>query len=203
MAADETNQPEEGGLASIQDPDAFMDSAEIDRRRAKRRARQSAMGDATELDLIPIMGLFTAMVLYLVQSYASDPVNIHPGQDTQLPKSSSKLHLEEAVQVAISSRMILVNNKIVARVRNGRVAAKYKRDRNPAQMFIEPLYNKLKAEAQKQKTIAKYNKKQQFRGLLTVIGDKRVPFRLLTEVLYTAGQAEYGQYKFAIIKQES
>ena len=52
---------------------------------------------------------------------------------------------------------------------------------------------------------ARYNKKKQelqFKGLLTIIADRRVPFRLLTEVLYTAGQAEYGAYKFAVIKEE-
>lgn len=177
-----------------------------ERRKDRRRAKRVMESEVTDLNLIPIMGLFTAMVLYLLKSYASDPVNIQPSQGTQLPTSNTKLSPVKAVQLAISDKVILVENKVVARVVNGRVSAEFKKDNNPAQMFIEPLYEALKTEAEKQKMFARYNKKKkelQFKGLLTIIGDKRVPFRLLTEILYTAGQAEYGSYKFAVLKKES
>jgi hypothetical protein len=107
--------------------------------------------------------------------------------------------------VAISDRVILVEDQKVADVTNGRVSAEFKKDRNPASMYIPPLYEALKKAGDKQKMFARYNKKKQelqFKGLLTIIADKRIPFRLLTEVLYTAGQAEYGAYKFAVIKEE-
>ena len=37
--------------------------------------------------------------------------------------------------------------------------------------------------------------------MMTIIADKTVTFRLLTEVLYTAGKAQYDKYKFAVIKK--
>jgi hypothetical protein len=205
MSAD---QPESGsqagGMVEFQDREAFAPSGVEERRKKRKRAKRLASNETPELNLIPIMGLFTAMVLYLLKSYASDPVNVTPGPDTRLPVSSSKLSPQEAVQVAISEKVILVNDKLVARVENGRVSAQYKKNNDPAQMFIEPLYEALRAEGDRQKMFARYNKKKkelQFKGLLTIIGDKRIPFRMLTEVLYTAGQAEYGSYKFAVLKK--
>ena len=207
MSADNSQLgPQKGAMVSISDHDAFVKSDAEEKRKKRKRARREAGDEVTDLNLIPIMGLFTAMVLYLLKSYASDPVNIKPGPDTRLPSSISKLSPQDAVQVAISSKVILVNDKMVARIKNGRVPAEFKKDNNPAQLFITPLYDALKAESEKQKMFARYNKKKkelQFKGPLTIIGDKRTPFRLLTEVLYTAGQAEYGSYKFAVLKKQS
>ncbi len=186
--------------------DAFADQVGAGGRRRRRRTRQIGGSDVTELNMIPIMGLFTAMVLYLLKSYSSDPIQIHPSQDTSLPVSTSSLAPQAAVQVVISNNVVLVDDKLVARVNQGRVAAEHKRNNDPAQMFIEPLHEALIAKAENEKYIASFNKKRKelgFKGLLTIIADRRIPFRLLTEILYTAGKAEYGSYKFAVIKKES
>jgi len=172
----------------------------------KKKAKKKRGGyEPVSLNMLPMMALFTVILCYLLKDYSSDPVQIAPSPDTRLPHSTSKLAPQKAIQVAISQRVILVDNVKVAEVRNGRVSAEYKKDNNRASMYIVPLYEALRKKADRDKLIARYNKKKrelQFKGLLTIIADKRVPFRLLTEVLYTAGQAEYGQYKFAVIKKE-
>lgn len=181
-------------------------------RRKRRRAEKAAERkhkrevEDPEINIVAMMDMMTIILVYLLKSYSSDPVQITPGQGTELPQSTTQLPPTEAIQLAISDRFILVNDRMVARVSSGRVDPEFKRDRNPAQMFIPALHDALKAEGDRQKLFARYNKARkelEFKGLLTIIGDKRVPFRLLTEVLYTAGQAEFGQYKFAVIKKES
>ena len=37
---------------------------------------------------------------------------------------------------------------------------------------------------------------------MTIICDRYVPYRLLTEVLYTAGRAKLDQYKFLVLSNE-
>ena len=173
--------------------------------RRHKKVGQREEFETIQLNMLPMMALFTIILCYLLKSYSTDPVQITPTPGTLLPKSSTDLAPQEAVQVAISDRVILVEDQKVADVANGRVAAEFKKDRNPASMYIPPLYDALKKAGDKQKMFARYNKKKQelqFKGLLTIIADKRIPFRLLTEVLYTAGQAEYGAYKFAVIKEE-
>jgi biopolymer transport protein ExbD len=54
----------------------------------------------------------------------------------------------------------------------------------------------------KQKYIAQYNQDAPFTGRVNVVADKKVPYRTLMEVLYTAGQAELGEYKFMVLKGE-
>jgi len=209
MSAEQGQGPGQGdpsGIITFQDHDAVLQSGVEERRKKRKRAKRTAASEVTDLNLIPIMGLFTAMVLYLLKSYASDPVNIQPGPDTRLPSSITKLSPQEAVQVAITGKVIMVDDTMVARVENGRVGAEFKKNNDPAQLYIEPLHDALVAAAEKKKLFASYNKgkkEMQFKGLLTIIADKRIPFRLLTEVLYTAGQAEYGSYKFAVLKKES
>ena len=60
----------------------------------------------------------------------------------------------------------------------------------------------LKKEVDKQKYIAQYNKNAPFSGRINIIADKKVTYRTLMEVLYTAGQAELGEYKFRVMKNE-
>ena len=174
---------------------------------SRRRASGRGEEPVPELDMIPIMGLFTALILYLLKNFSVDPILIQPTQDTSLPRSETRIIPKEAaIQVAITSKVILVENKVVARVKNGRVEASYKKGNNPASLLIVPLRDALVNQREKKKLIAKYNKNKkelQFKGLLTLIADKRIPFRLLTEVLYSAGQAEYASYKFAVLKKET
>lgn len=157
------------------------------------------------LNMFPAMALFTCVLVSLLKDYSTDPVQIQPSPDTQLPRSDTKLPPQKAVQIAISTRAILVDNAKVAEVTDGQVKVIYKQDANPASMVITPLLEVLQKKADQEKMIARYNTQRQelqFKGMVTIIADKRIPFRLLTEVLYTAGQAEYGQYKFAVIKTE-
>ena len=187
-----------------ENPSSDQPPAETGRKR-KRVVQREDLVKTIQLDMLPMMALFTIILCYLLQSYSTDPVQITPTPGTLLPKSTTDLAPQEAVQLAISDRVILVEDRKVAEVKNGRVSAEFKKDRNPASMYIPPLYDALKKAGDRQKMFARYNKRKQelqFKGLLTIIADRRVPFRLLTEVLYTAGQAEYGAYKFAVIKEE-
>lgn len=149
------------------------------------------------LNLTAMMDMMTIILVYLLKSYSSDPNNIQTSDELKLPMSTTTFKTEEAVPVAITKKAILVNDKMVATVLNGKVAGKEKGGSEES-MLIAPLLSAMKAEAEKQKMIAKYNKNKEFKGMVLVIGDKMVPFRLLTEVLYTVGQAEFGQYKFAV-----
>jgi biopolymer transport protein ExbD len=212
MDVNQTMNPAGTPMPSPAESMGPMLSDEARKRHQKRKAlkgierKEKRKTEPTELNIVAMMDMFTIILVYLLKSYASDPVQITPSPETLLPQSSTQLSPQEAIQLAISPRVIIVNDKKVAVVKDGRVMAQYKKDNNPASMYIVPLYDALKAEGSKQKTFARYNQKKQemqFKGLLTVIADKRIPFRLLTEVLYTAGQAEFGSYKFAVIKQAS
>ena len=41
---------------------------------------------------------------------------------------------------------------------------------------------------------------QKFDGELTIVADRSTPYRLLTEILYSCGQAEYANYRLLVLK---
>jgi hypothetical protein len=104
----------------------------------------------------------------------------------------------EAVPLVVSRKGILVNNQAVVRLLDdGQVDPTEKQG-----MIIPKLAEALKKEADQHKMIARFNSKVKFEGLLLVVADKGTKFTTLTDVLYTAGQVEFGQFKFAVLKNE-
>ncbi len=148
-----------------------------------------------------LMDIMTIILVFLLKSYSVSPVNVTPTEDLQLPISNAKLDPVEAVPITISKNYILVDDKPVVEVKNGKVDASEKSD-GESGFLIDKVYNALKENAEKQKTIAQYNDAQQFKGMALLIADESTPYRLLTEVLYSAGQAEFGNFKFVVLKKE-
>jgi len=163
----------------------------------KRPKKSRVVAREYPLNLTAMMDMMTIILVYLLKSYSSDPTNIQASNDLTLPMSTTHFKPEEATAVAITKKGILVADKTVVELNNDKVSLADKGGKEDS-MLINPLLTVMKTEAEKQKMIAKYNKKEDFKGLVLIIGDKMVPFRLLTEVLYTVGQAEFGQYKFAV-----
>jgi hypothetical protein len=142
----------------------------------------------------------TIILCFLLKSYASDPVNIQQSDVLELPTSVSQEPLERAVVIAITTDAILVDDVKVVGLRSGAVDPSNKRD-GANGFFIEPLYQSLQNSMQKAKAMQQRNAQAVTSlGMAMILGDKRVSYRLLSEVLYTAGQAEFSRFKFAVVK---
>ncbi|MCX7958248.1 MAG: biopolymer transporter ExbD [Deltaproteobacteria bacterium] len=152
------------------------------------------------LNITAMMDMMTIILVYLLKSYSSDPTNITPQGDLSMPFSTTRLKPEAAVPLAISKNSILVNDKEVCKINNFKVDPNCKEGKSEEQYMIQTLYSALDAERQKQEEIAAYNSSQQFKGLVLIMGDKDIPFRIVSEVLYTAGQAQFGNFKFVVLK---
>lgn len=51
------------------------------------------------------------------------------------------------------------------------------------------------------KLIAQMNPARPFTHTVQIICDKRIPFRTLSEVIYTLGQAEFSNIHFVVLQQ--
>ena len=151
-----------------------------------------------ELTITSLMDAFTIILLFLLKSFGADPVNIQQSDVLKLAMSSSEIKVEPAVQIALTAANILVNDENVVELVDRKVEARYKKD-GESGYFINPLYERLLEEAQKEKHIASLNPSKPFEGYILVAADKDTPFRLLTEVMYTAGQAEFSKFMFAVV----
>ena len=169
------------------------------KRKLIKAARRKRKPEDMPLIITSLMDAFTIILCFLLKTYGSDPVNITQSNELRLPGSVAKAPLKAATTIAITRNAILVDDARVVDLRDGAVDPSNKRD-GATGYFINPLFDSLTEAAQNQKLIASRNQQVQFEGLALILGHKTTTFRTLTEVLYTAGQAEYNQFKFAVVQ---
>jgi biopolymer transport protein ExbD len=170
-------------------------------RRARRKAREAA-GEIRELNIVAMMDMMTIILVFLLKSYQASAINVNMGEDLSIPQSTTQLHPQENVTVTVSMREVAVNDRRVVEVRDGAIAAAAKEGGRADAFYVGALHEALRREVDKQKYIAKYNPAAPFTGRVNVVADRRVPYRTLMEILYTAGQAELGEYKFMVLKND-
>ncbi len=96
--------------------------------------------------------------------------------------------------VEISPGRLVVNGRTVAPLKDFRLDPRFKRD-GASGYLITPLLRRMEATTVALKRVSKAEEgRREFRGLATFIVPPRAPYRLLSEVLYTVGQAEVGTY---------
>ncbi len=174
---------------------------EAHERKLKKKAKKAGKHEedhSGELNIVALMDAFTIILVFLIKSYASDPTQITQGDDIKIPTSTTTLSVIEAVPLVISKKGVLVNSQAVVRIMDdGRIDPSEKQG-----FMISRLAEALKKEAEHHKMISRFNSKVKFEGLLLIVADKDTKFETLTDVLFTAGQVEFGQFKFAVLKNE-
>ena len=171
-------------------------------RKAKKARRRDRAAEPTKLNINSLMDAFTIILCFLLKSFGSDPVQIRESDELKLPRTTESVKgLEDAIVIAISTKAIMVQDVKVADLRDGRVDESLKRDGMEG-LLINPLYDALKEKVQHLKMIgARTN--NPFKGMALVVAHNATSYRLVTEVLYTAGQAEFEKFKFVAAEGES
>lgn len=164
-------------------------------KRKKERRLPSAEGGVTINSLMDAMFI---ILVFLLMNYAVDPLKVEMSKDLKLPASTTEIGPEGSAAVTITAKGIVVNDQVVVSVKNG-VVPDTAKGGDDQTMNIQPLFEALNEEVTRQKQTANMIGGK-FDGVLTVIAHGETPYRLLTEVLYTAGQAEFQKFKFAVIK---
>jgi biopolymer transport protein ExbD len=175
--------------------------AERHYRRAKRKVRAEA-GEVTELNITAMMDMMTIILVFLLKSYQASTVNVTMTADLTVPQSTTQLNPQDNIGLTISMKEVLVGERRVIEIQNGIVPPAAKEGGKADSFYIGAVYEALKKEVDKQKYIAQFNKAAPFTGRVNVVADKKIPYRTLMEVLYTAGQAELGEYKFMVMKND-
>ncbi len=170
-------------------------------RRARRKAREAA-GEVKELNIVAMMDMMTIILVFLLKSYQTSAIDVNMSPDLAIPASTTQLHPQENITVTVSMSEVAVNDKAVLRVDRGAIPVSAKEGARADAFYVGAVYDALKKEVDKQKYIAQYNRDAPFTGRVNLVADKKVPYRTLMEVLYTAGQAELGEYKFMVLKQD-
>ena len=156
------------------------------------------------LNITPMMDMMTILLVFFLKNFSVSAENVTMGDDLMLPASTSEIAPHRAVQVTITKKAILVEagerQEPIAAVKKGEVDTSVKRD-GQSGYLINPLLNILQKHAKRLKRLEKLTRgKQKFEGEVLVVADQATPYRLVSEVLYTAGQAEFGKYRLMVLK---
>jgi len=181
------------GINDLPDPSAFIqpDDYEPPRRR-KKRAEDEDMSP----NINSLMDIMTIILVFLLKSYSADPVQLKQAPDLKPPFSTAQLKPDQSATVTITLNNILVDDANVLTISQGQVGD----DQISGGYQIDRLFEKLQEAVEHQKQVASFNSNAQFSGIITIISDRQVPFKLLSQVMYTAGQAEFNKFKFLVVK---
>jgi len=172
------------------------------REQRRRRRHKLDLGDIRELNIVAMMDMMTILLIFLLKSYQASSISVNMSEELKLPVSTTQVQPQDNINVTIAMNGVTVGDKLAVKLDGGVIPAASKEDGRADAFYIGAVYDALKREVDKQKYVAQYNPKAPFMGRVNVIADRRVPYRTLMEVLYTAGQAELGEYKFMVLKNE-
>ncbi|MGB1013966.1 MAG: biopolymer transporter ExbD [Nannocystaceae bacterium] len=171
-------------------------AAFLAKKKAKQQARRGREEVEGELGMTSLMDIVSIIVIYLLKSYASDPVVINPTAGQKIPMASADASLQDGLPVFVSPRGITVQDKKVATLtEDGRV--------DPGlveQHLIGPLFDAFAEEVDKAETMAA-RRGTTWDGRVILVGDQTIPFDTVVDVMYTAGRAGISMYSFCVIRK--
>ena len=191
---------------------------------ALKKARRA--GNDAGLNITSMMDMMTIILVFLLKSYSAQDISVAPSEDLQLPVSTTTAPPEVAVNLVVTKTQIFVDGQPIKSENGEVVRLKDERDpRNPGQtklvvpatdsmgdplvtgQLIIPLHKALEDKSEVAKKLAEKISQggvdeHGFKGRLLIQCDKKLPFSILREVMYTAGQAQFSEFKFVVYKQE-
>ncbi len=167
----------------------------------KRARRLSAEGS---LNITSMMDMMTIILVFLLKSYSTTDVSITPSDDMILPVSSETRPPRMAVNVVISRQQVIVDGNVIANLQRGidpdtgdetwLVGSQIGR-KIPA-LFTELTKKASDGVASEQR----FGEVADFDGQILLQCDRRLPFSVIRDVMYTAGQAHFGEFRFVVIR---
>lgn len=156
------------------------------RLRARRKPPEMAKPQMTAM-----VDVLTVLVFFLLKNFSSEGDIITQSKDLELPISSSRIHPERTLTVSISSKHVMVDGAPVALVEE-----EWQRGGTD----IPSLSRLLEERRSQTEQLAEYDKTVKFDGMLTIQGDRKIPYWLLQKVLSTCGENGFSSFSLAVTK---
>jgi biopolymer transport protein ExbD len=171
---------------------------------ALKRAKRVAADD--ELSITSMMDMMTIILVFLLKSYSTDDISVAASDDLILPVSTTSTKPQLAVNLVVTQSLVVVDGVEVLRL------TETADEENPGDMWvtvpddekkgqlITRLYDRLleKAEDAKQLADMTASDEHEFKGRILLQCDKNLPFAVIREVMYTAGQAQFSEFRFVV-----
>jgi biopolymer transport protein ExbD len=153
-----------------------------------------------KIQITSMVDMFVILLVFLLKSYSTSPVNINPSDKLTLPASTSMKDPVDVLKLVVSKEGIFVEDKKVIDFNDGKLNIKDV-DVSDTQ-FIRALYTELDTQAKKSRGIASVNDTVEFDGKVLMQADRSMPYELLRKVMYTSMMAGYSDVKIAVMSKD-
>ena len=167
------------------------------RRRGLSRYTDKRLPSTFKIQITSMVDMFVILLVFLLKSYSTSPVQITPSDKLTLPASTAMKDPVDVLKLIVSKSGVFVEDKKIVDFNAGELASA-DLDAND-QMFIRPLYNELDGQAQKSRSIANVNEEMQFDGKVLLQSDRDMPYSILRKIMYTSMLAGYSDVKIAVM----
>ena len=158
------------------------------------------------LNITAMLDIMTIILVFLLKSLGESSASIPQSDDLTIPKSIiQSAPAQDGVRITISKSQILVGDSQILKlpghkslVQTG-VGARHKRS-GPNDLYIVPLGNALQSARKTDKVLREAKGQDATFSEGIIIADKTTPYRLLSEVLFTLGQNEFGKYHLMVMQ---
>ena len=139
-----------------------------------------------------MVDMFVILLVFLLKSFSTSPVNIAPREGMVLPASSAMVDPVDVVKMIISNEGVYIDDVQVFGLVEGRVPASQTDSRDPR--FIKSLYKVLVEHAK--------NMKVENTGQLLLQADRELSYQQLEKILFTSGAAGFPDVKLAVLSKD-
>lgn len=171
-------------------------------RKAIHRLRRKIEEEAEEinfLNIMPMMDMMTILLVFLIKQFSVQQLAMDTQAGLKLPQSTAQKTPQPAINITITEAAVVVEGDAVVQVKNGAVDPSWKTGGQTG-YAITPVVSALTKHKARLSKLAQLQGGT-FDGIALVMADKRTPYRLLTEVLYSAGQAEFNNYRLIVLQK--
>lgn len=162
------------------------------------------------LNINSMMDMMTIILVFLLKSFSSEDVSVAPSDNLQLPFSTAQAAPKLAVNLVVEKNQVIVDGKPILQLGTADDPSK-PGSKVPAVpetelqgQLLPKLFDVLQQKATDAKALGERaggaNKDLGFKGQILMQVDKDMPFNVVRTVMYTAGQAQFGEFKFVVIK---
>lgn len=158
-------------------------------RRIKRMSRSKKK--VAGLSLVSLMDVFTILVFFLLTNSSSNEVLSNP-KEIALPDSVVESKPRETIVIFVSAEVILLQGDPILKTAEALLSKKE----------IMPVLREKLVELKK--TAIGVNEKTATDGKeVTLLADKKIPFKLLKRIMSTCTSAGFGKISLAVIQKAS
>jgi biopolymer transport protein ExbD len=152
-----------------------------------------------KIQITSMVDMFVILLVFLLKTYSTSPVNITPKDGMVLPESSSTMDPVDVLKMVVSQDAVFVDDKKILDLNKGKFGATDIDTSDP--QFVRPLFEALDAHAKHAKDISKVNDAFEFEGKVLVQADRDLPYEVLKRIMYTSMMAGYSEVKLAVVGQ--